>query len=125
MKESSQPTEDAARRAGAPEMFPLPALLAIGFYMAVLAAVDVASVAQGQMRPIYLVLAALFLAASGGLLMRFRWAWALTLAASVLLAGLFFFRFFAARQYPFLIQGLLNAVVFLYLVRPEVREKLR
>jgi hypothetical protein len=111
----------AARR----DLLPLPALAAISLYMVVLAVVDVAGVVGGQFRPIYLVLAALFLAAAGGLLLLFRWAWALTLAAVALLAGLFFFKFYTDQQFPFIIQGLMNLVFFLYLVRPEVREKLR
>jgi hypothetical protein len=106
-------------------LLPLPALVAISFYMVVLAIVDVVSVVGGQFRPIYLVLAAFFLAAAGGLLMLFRWAWALTLAAVLLLAGLFFFKFYADQQLPFVVQGLMNLIFFLYLVRPEVREKLR
>jgi len=111
----------AARR----DLLPLPALAAISLYMVVLAVVDVAGVVGGQFRPIYLVLAALFLAAAGWLLLLFRWAWALTLAAVALLAGLFFFKFYTDQQFPFIIQGLMNLVFFLYLVRPEVREKLR
>ena len=107
------------------ELLPLPALLAISLYMVVLAVVDIIGVVNGQFRPIYLVLAALFLAAAGGLLMLFRWAWSLTLAAVVLLAGLFFFKFYTDQQFPYIIQGLMNLVFFLYLVRPEVREKLR
>jgi hypothetical protein len=107
------------------DLLPLPALAAISLYMVVLAIVDVVGVVGGQFRPIYLVLAALFLAAAGGLLLLFRWAWALTLAAVVLLAGLFFFKFYTDQQLPFIIQGLMNLVFFLYLVRPEVREKLR
>ena len=111
----------AARR----ELLPLPALAAISLYMVVLAIVDVVSVVGGQFRPIYIVLAALFIAAAAGLLMLFRWAWALTLAAVFLLAGLFFFKFYADQQLPFIVQGLMNLIFFLYLVRPEVREKLR
>ena len=107
------------------ELLPLPALAAISLYMVVLAVVDVFGVVGGQFRPIYLVLAALFLAAAGGLLLLFRWAWALTLAAVVLLAGLFIFKFYTDQQLPFIIQGLMNLIFFLYLVRPEVREKLR
>jgi hypothetical protein len=107
------------------ELLPLPALVAISLYMVVLAIVDVVGVVDGQFRPFYLVLAALFLAAAAGLLLLFRWAWALTLAAVVLLAGLFFFKFYTDQQLPFIIQGLMNLVFFLYLVRPEVREKLR
>jgi hypothetical protein len=106
-------------------LLPLPALAAISLYMVVLAIVDVVSVVGGQFRPIYIVLAAFFFAAAGGLLMLLRWAWALTLAAVVLLAGLFFFKFYTDRQLPFLVQGLVNLIFFLYLVRPEVREKLR
>ena len=118
---------DPAHPAAAPrrDLLPLPALAAIGLYMVVLAVVDVASVVSGQFRPIYLVLAALFIAAAAGLLMLFRWAWALTLAAVVLLAGLFFFKSYTDRQPLFILEGFVNIILFLYLVRPEVREKLR
>jgi hypothetical protein len=107
------------------QLIPLPALAAISLYMVILAVVDVVGVVGGQFRPIYLVVAALFLAAAGGLLLLFRWAWSLTLAAVILLAGLFFFKFYFDQQLPFVIQGLMNLIFFLYLVRPEVREKLR
>jgi hypothetical protein len=93
--------------------------------MVVLAVVDVVGVVGGQFRPVYLVFAALFLAAAGGLILLFRWAWALTLAAVLLLAGLFIYKFYTDQQLPFIIQGLMNLIFFLYLVRPEVREKLR
>ena len=106
-------------------LLPLPALVAISLYMVILAVVDVVGVVGGQVRPIYLVLAAFFLAAAGGLVMLFRWAWSLTLAAVLLLAGLFFFKFYIDQQLPFIVQGLMNLIFFLYLVRPEVREKLR
>jgi hypothetical protein len=57
--------------------------------------------------------------------MMFRWAWSFALAAAVFLMGLFFWRFYTQHETPFIFQGLLNLVFFLYLVRPEVREKLR
>jgi hypothetical protein len=107
------------------EFLPLPALAFISLYIGFLAFVDIVAVVSGQFRPIYLVFAVFFLAAAGGLVMRFRWAWALTLATVVLLAGLFFFKFYTDQQFPFIIQGFLNLVCFLYLVRTEVREKLR
>jgi hypothetical protein len=107
------------------ELLPLPAIAAISLYMVVLGIVDVIGVVGGQIHPIYIVLAVFFLAAAGGLLLLFRWAWSLTLAAVLLLAGLFFFKFYADHQLPFIIQGLMNLIFFLYLVRPEVREKLR
>ena len=103
----------------------LPGLVALSLYMVILAGADILSVAMGQVRPVYLILAPAFIAAGLGLLTLFRWAWALALAAVVLLAGLFLFRFAAGHEVAFLLQGLLNLVFFLYLVRPEVREKLR
>jgi hypothetical protein len=103
----------------------VPGLVAISLYMMVLAGINILGVASGQASPTLLIFSALFIAASLGLLMLLRWAWALTLAAMVLLVGLFFWRFATSHDYPYAIQGLLNLVFFLYLVRIEVREKLR
>jgi hypothetical protein len=74
---------------------------------------------------VFLIFAALFMAASGGLLMLFRWAWALALAAVMLLVIYNLWIFTSQYQGAALVQGLLNLVFFLYLVRPEVRERLR
>ena len=57
--------------------------------------------------------------------MLFRWAWALALAAVLLLAVYNLWIFSSVHQGAALVQGLLNLVFFLYLVRPEVRERLR
>lgn len=106
-------------------MLPLPALAAIALYMVVLAGTGIIGVAQGHMPPLYLVFSAAFLTAAFGLLLLLRWAWALTLAAVLLLACLFFWRFATGHSLPYIVQGLLNLVFFLYLIRTEVREKLR
>jgi len=103
----------------------LPEMAAISLYMLVLAGIIVLSVVGGQLRPVYLVFSALFIAASLGLLRQLRWAWALALAAVVLLAGLFFWRFSNTHDAAFVLQGLLNLVFFLYLVRTEVRARLQ
>jgi uncharacterized membrane protein (DUF2068 family) len=119
---------DASDPAAAPvrrELLPLPGLAVIALYMLVLSGVDILGVAGGYIRPIYLIFAVLFIAACLGLLLLFRWAWTLTLAAVVLLFGLFLWRFSAGRDLPSLAQGLLNLVIFLYLIRPEVRTHLR
>jgi lysylphosphatidylglycerol synthetase-like protein (DUF2156 family) len=119
---------DASDQAAAPvrrELLPLPGLAAISVYMLVLSGVEIVGVAGGFIRPIYLIFAALFIAAGLGLLLLFRWAWTLTLAAVVLLFGLFLWRFSTGRDLPSLAQGLLNLVIFLYLIRPEVRTHLR
>jgi hypothetical protein len=107
------------------DLLRLPGLAAIGFYMLILAVVNVLAVASGQFQPLYLVLSAVFIAAVLGLLLLLRWAWALTLAAVVLLMCLFAWKFSLQHDFPFIVQGLLNLVFFLYLVRPEVRSKLR
>jgi|HubBroStandDraft_1064217.scaffolds.fasta_scaffold336326_1 hypothetical protein len=107
------------------DLLELPGLAAIGLYMLALAMVNIFAVAGGQIRPFYLVFSAIFFAAAFGLLMMMRWAWTLTLTAVVLLMGLFLWKFSMQHELPFIAQGLLNTIFFLYLVRPEVREKLR
>jgi drug/metabolite transporter (DMT)-like permease len=49
----------------------------------------------------------------------------MALGAVFLLACYNLWIFSSVRELPPLVQGLLNLVFFLYLVRPEVREKLR
>ena len=106
-------------------MMVLPGIIAIGFYMLVLAAVISFGVSGGHYPPLFLILAALFVIASFGLIRMFRWAWALTLSAVFLLMGYMIWIFFSQKQMPGLIQGLLNLVFFFYLVRPAVRSRLR
>lgn len=104
---------------------PLPGLIAIAFYLLLLSIVIVIGVVGGHYPPFLLLLPVLFLAASAGLLMQFRWAWAMTLAAVLLLGGYNVWIFTRMHVGAALIQGLLNLVFFFYLVRPEAREKLR
>jgi hypothetical protein len=120
-RDGSDSAAEPVRRA----LLPLPGLAVIALYMLVLSGVDILGVAGGYIRPIYLIFAALFIAAGLGLLLLFRWAWTLTLAAVVLLLGLFLWRFSTGRDLPSLVQGLLNLVIFFYLIRPEVRAHLR
>jgi hypothetical protein len=106
--------------------FPLPGLAAICLYLLLLSGVIILGVAGGHhYPPLFLVFAAIFMAASAGLLLSFRWAWALGLGAVFLLAGYNMWIFSARREAPALVQGLLNLVMFFYLVRPEVRANLR
>jgi hypothetical protein len=105
---------------------PLPGLAAIALYLLVLAGVIILGVvAGGHYPPVFLIFSALFMASSAGLLMLFRWAWSLALAAVLLLAVYNLWIFASEHQPAGLVQGLLNLVFFLYLVRTEVRERLR
>ena len=108
------------------ELLPLPGLAAIALYLLVLAGVIVVGVVGGRhYPPLFLVFAAAFITASGGLLMLFRWAWSLALAAVLLLVVYNLWIFSTLHLAPALVQGLLNLVFFLYLVRTEVRTRLR
>jgi hypothetical protein len=105
---------------------PLPGVVAIALYMLVLAGVIIVGVVAGRhYPPIFLIFAPLFMASSAGLLMLFRWAWSLALAAVLLLASYNLWIFTHNHQLAGLVQGLLNLVFSLYLIRPEVRERLR
>jgi hypothetical protein len=118
--------EGAVPRPGLRVLIPLPGLAAIALYLLLLAGTIIVGVAAGRRYPpVFLVFSALFISACAGLLMLFRWAWALALAAVALLAGYNFWIFSSRGIAPALVQGLLNLVFFFYLIRPEVREKLR
>lgn len=114
-----------AKRQSPPALVRLPGLMAIGFYMLLLAGTVILGVVNKHFPPLYLVFSVLFFAAGFGLLLLLRWAWALALAAVAMLAGLFTWEFFAHHTPSSFVRGLLNLVIFLYLVRTDVREKLR
>lgn len=126
LKKESAPEGERTPLAGSERsLVRLPAIIIIALYMFVLAGINVVSVTKGLTRPSYLIFSAAFFAAAMGLLLLFRWAWTLTLAAMVLLSGLFFYRFTTQHDIASIMQGGLNLVIFLYLVRPEVRANLR
>jgi len=108
------------------DLLPLPALAFISLYLFALAVVIVLGVVAGRhYPPLFLVFAAGFIDSSAGLLLLLRWAWALALSAVFLLAVYNLWIFASLHEGAGLVQGLLNLVFFLYLVRPEVRERLR
>ena len=126
-KGEREPSGEDSNSGPAPnvESMPLPGLLAIAFYLLLLSVVIVIGVVGGHYPPFFLVLPVFLLTACGGLLMLFRWAWAMAMAAVLLLSGYNLWIFARMHMITALIQGLLNLVFFLYLARPEVREKLR
>lgn len=107
------------------ELLPLPGLLAIALYLVLLAGVLILGVVQRHYPVVFLALSAAFLTAAAGLVMLFRWAWAGALSAVFLLACYNGWIFGAQHVTPAVVQCGLNLVFFLYLIRAEVREKLR
>jgi hypothetical protein len=106
------------------KLLKLPGLVAISLYMLLLAGVMIVRVATGTAQPLLLIFPVFFVAGALGMLLLLRWAWALTLAAVALSAGSFLWSFTTQHIAASLLQGLLNLVFFLYLVRTDVRKNL-
>jgi lysylphosphatidylglycerol synthetase-like protein (DUF2156 family) len=121
MRDEQEKSEKAAK---ATSRMPLPGVAAISLYMLILSGLNILVVAHGQANPFFLIFSAAFIVASSGLMRSRRWAWALSLGAIVLLMGLFFWKASTQRDLYDTVQGLLNLVFFLYLIRTEVRERL-
>lgn len=103
----------------------LPAMAGIALYMLVLAGVVGFGATTGRFPRLFLVVCVLFVAAAVGLIRLYRWGWALTSAASFLLTSYGIWVFLRTHQGPALVMSFLNLIFFLYLVRPEVRDRLR
>jgi len=108
----------------------LPGIAGICMYMLVMTTVNAFAALRGnfgQGRGKYGVLVICTLLATGvfGLLRMRRWGWALVLAGclTLFLGNVMYFR--QTHAAPFVVQGLFALMFFLYLVRPEVRERLR
>lgn len=128
--QTSAPTPGKAPAPPAPKsrlssLLRLPGLIAISVYMLLLSAVSVVYVVEHRVGPVYLVFSALFIAGALGLMLLLRWAWALALSTVAILSAMFLFEYFTQHLFPYLMRGLLNLVLFLYLVRTDVRTKLK
>jgi glycerol-3-phosphate acyltransferase PlsY len=108
-----------------PLLVQFPGLALICLYLLALAMVIIAGVVGHHYPALFLVFAAGSVTASGGLLRLFRWAWALALSAVLLLVIYNLWVFSSFHQGAALVQGMFNLVFFLYLVRPEIRERLK
>jgi hypothetical protein len=103
----------------------LPAMGGIALYMFVLAGVVGFGAATGRFPRLFLILCLLFVAAAVGLIRLYRWGWALATAASFLLMSYGIWAYIHTRMAAALVMSFLNLIFFLYLVRPEVRDRLR
>lgn len=118
-------SSEGAPDSGNAKKIPLPGMVAIALYMLVLAATVTFGVVSGHLPRMMLVLTPFFIIASFGLLRLFRWAWALTISACFLLMLYNLWLFLEQKQAPGAIQGFLNLLFFFYLVREDVRTRLK
>ena len=107
----------------------LPGVAGICLFMLVLTMLNAFAALQGKFgagTAKYGVLALCTLLAAGvfGLLRLRRWGWALVLAGCLTLSLGNMFVFEKTHAGPFLLQGVFARVFFLYLVRPEVRDRM-
>jgi hypothetical protein len=108
----------------------LPGVAGICLFMVVLTLMNAFAALEGKFgtgRGKYGVLALCTLLAAGifGLLRMRRWGWALVLGGCLTLCTGNLFVFEKTHLLPFLLQGMFALVFFLYLVRTEVRDRLR
>jgi hypothetical protein len=108
----------------------LPGVAGIALFMLVLTMVNAFAALTGKFgvgSAKYGVLALCTLLAAGvfGLLRLRRWGWALVLGGCLTLCLGNLFLFQKTRELPYLVQGLFALLFFLYLVRTEVRDRLR
>jgi hypothetical protein len=109
---------------------PWPGMAAISLWMLGLAVMGVTGVLSGHYPKggtgvAILSLSTLFAAAGLGLIRLRRWGWALTLAAAFLCMCFGCYSLFRFHQGQWVIMAVVNLVFFLYLVRPQVTERLR
>ena len=108
----------------------LPGIAAIALYMLFMAFINAFGALRGMFRTAaagYGVLAVCTLLAIGvfGLLRMRRWGWALVLAGTLLAAAGSFYKAHVEHDNRNYVMAGLNFIFFLYLIRTQVRERMR
>ena len=108
----------------------LPGVAGIAMFLLLLALLNTFAALKGVFgagggRYAVLAVSTLLVAGVFGLLRMRRWGWAIVTAGALLLGAGYLFLYTRTRQAPMVVQALFGIVFFLYLVRPEVRERLR
>ena len=108
----------------------LPGIAGIALFLLLMTLLNVIAALQnifGAGRSKYGMLAVCTLLAVGlfGLLRMTRWGYSIVMAGCLLLSAGFFFYFSRVHQTRLLVWGAFMLVFFLYLVRPEVRDRMK
>jgi len=108
----------------------LPGIAMIGVWMLVVALFGVFGALNGKFPGPYanyavLMICTMIVAGVFGMLMLRRWGWALVLGAVVLASGAYLYNALQMHILPLYIMAGLHLFFFLYLIRPEVRERMR
>jgi uncharacterized membrane protein (DUF2068 family) len=103
----------------------LPGMAVICMWMLGLCALGLVGVITHNLPPGVMILCVIFAVAANGLLKLRRWGWALTLAAAFLSLCYGAYMLFHFHQGPMIVMIVVNLVFFLYLIRPEVLERVK
>ena len=124
------PEHPPPRPAPQPRGVLLPGVAGIAMFLLLLAIINTFAALRGVYgtgggRYGVLAVCTLLVAGIFGLLRMQRWGWAIVTAGALLLGAGYLFLFARTHQAPMAVQSLFGIVFFLYLVRTEVRERLR
>ena len=108
----------------------LPGMALIGMYLLLIGMINAFAAASnkfggGAAKYSILGVCTLLVVGVFGLFRLQRWGWSLVTAGCLLMAGGFYYGYHRTHIPPYIVQGLFALVFFLYLSRPEVRERLR
>jgi hypothetical protein len=104
---------------------PLPGVAAIGLYMFLLCVLWLAAISRHKLPMMALWMCAAFAIAGQGLLRQKRWGWAMTLAAIFLASIQAVWKVADYHDWWMLSSAAFNMILFLYLIRPEVRARMK
>ncbi|HEY6445884.1 MAG TPA: DUF2127 domain-containing protein [Acidobacteriaceae bacterium] len=104
---------------------PLPGVAAIGLYMFLLCLLWLVAITRHKLPMGALAMCAAFAIAGQGLLRQKRWGWAMTLAAILLASVQAMWQVAEFHDLLMLGSAAFNMILFLYLIRPEVRARMK
>lgn len=103
----------------------LPGMAVVCLWMLALCGLGLVGVITHNLPPAVMIICVIFAVAANGLLKLRRWGWALTLAAIFLSLCYGAWMLFHFHQGPMIVMVAVNLVFFLYLIRPEVLERVK